>query len=338
MMSHHCCTVGLESIASPTLFQRFLSIVHDLPQLYQKPNPDVLLDALNLLAITPSTFASAKEMAKGGSQVSGQGVPRYLTSIVSSSLLWIEDDETKDEIWSLASTRLSERSGRNAMPAITRSFEIDDTINVQLQEPTLTEDKLGLKTWTSSLLLSRRLHDLRKRLPQHLDKVLELGAGTGLVGISAACLWKTHIVLTDLPEIVPNLQHNLELNRGLITTNNGYVEAQTLDWSDETNAPRSEEEKVMVILAADPIYSPDHPRLLVSAMTRWISRRCEARFIVELPVRDRYAKERQGLRDLLAGEHFVVVEEGTEVGYDDWQRRDGSPAEVECWWSVWRPE
>jgi predicted nicotinamide N-methyase len=297
-----------------------------------------LLDALNLLAITPSTFDDAEPKRRHGGQVSEQGVPRYLTSIVSSSIAWIDDDETKDAIWSSASARLSERAGRNAMPAMTRSFEIDDTITVQLHEPTLTEDNLGFKTWTSSLLLSRRQRDLRKHLPPKLDKVLELGAGTGLVGISAACIWNTNVTLTDLPEIVPNLQHNLQLNRELITANDGNVTAGALDWADQTSAPQNEEEKFTVILAADPIYSAEHPRLLVSAMTRWISRRPEARFIVELPVRVRYGKERQNLRDLLQAERFVLVEEGTEVGYDDWRRRDGSPAEVKCWWSIWGPE
>ena len=228
------------------------------------------------------------------------------------------------------------------MPSMTRSFTINNgnggELIIQLREPTLTEDHLGLKTWTSSLLLSRRLHEIRELIPPGINKVLELGAGTGLVGISAACLWRTDVLLTDLPEIVPNLQQNLELNQTLISSSQGGVESRALDWGDETNNPSSEQDKFMVILAADPIYSPDHPKMLVSTVHRWIHWTHQARFIVELPLRDRYDEERQQLREELQQRQFVLVAEGTDIGYDDWQDQDGNPAEVICWWSVWSPE
>lgn len=40
------------------------------------------------------------------------GLPRYLTAIVGSSLSWIEE-QFREDIWELASKRLSERAGRN---------------------------------------------------------------------------------------------------------------------------------------------------------------------------------------------------------------------------------
>ena len=40
------------------------------------------------------------------------GVTSYLTSIVKSPLTWIEDEAAQEQIWSLASMRLSERAGR----------------------------------------------------------------------------------------------------------------------------------------------------------------------------------------------------------------------------------
>jgi predicted nicotinamide N-methyase len=274
-------------------------------------------------------------------KVAEQGVPGYLTSIVSSSLSWIEDDEEKDSIWTAASARLSERSGRNAMPAMTRSFTIttgtDREVTIHLHEPTLTEDNLGLKTWTSSLLLSRRLHAARALMPHPVTRVLELGAGTGLVGISAACAWQAHVLLTDLPEIIPNLQGNLDLSKELVRAHGGNVEARALDWTDKTIVPSTEDEKFMLVLAADPIYSPDHPQILVETVRRWISWNPQARFLVELPLRDRYDGEREQLRKQLRDMDFELVEEGTDVGYDDWHGRDGRPAEVVCWWSAWAP-
>ena len=247
------------------------------------------------------------------------------------------EEDARDLVWSAASARLSERSGRSAAPAMTRSFVVNEELTIQLHEPTLTEDNLGLKTWTAALLLSRRLQDCRGYLADDLDGVLELGAGTGLVGIAAACIWKTKGLLTDLPQIIPNLQQNLELNREVVSAHGGTVDARALDWADENNGPQKEDDKFMVILAADPIYSADHPKWLVHTVRRWIRGEAGARFIVELPLRDRYDDERQDLRKALQELEFELVVEGTDSGSDDWYGRDGNPSEVICWWSIWKP-
>ncbi|KIW11698.1 hypothetical protein PV08_11000 [Exophiala spinifera] len=309
--------------------------VHDLPQLYQKPSSAALLQALSLLSFEPPSFSA--QNVDGRHKVEEQGVPGYLTSVVSSSLGWIEDEDAKDSIWTAASARLSERAGRNAMPAMTRTFVINDQLSISLHEPSLTEDNLGLKTWTSSLLLAQRLAECRQYIREDCTRALELGSGTGLVGIAAACIWHTHVLLTDLPEIVPNLQQNLSQNQELISRLHGTVKARSLDWNDETDLPAHESEKYMVILAADPIYSPEHPRLLVATVRRWISWDQYARFIVELPLRERYEGERNDLRAHLRENGFGLVVEDTDTGYDDWQSRDGGLAEVKCWWSIWKP-
>ncbi len=45
-------------------------------------------------------------------RVDEDGVPNYLTGIISSSLSWIEDEDTRDRIYESASARLAERAGR----------------------------------------------------------------------------------------------------------------------------------------------------------------------------------------------------------------------------------
>jgi hypothetical protein len=47
--------------------------------------------------------------------VDPSGVTRYLTSIVSSSLSWLDTDELREAIWDTAAARLSERAGRTGM-------------------------------------------------------------------------------------------------------------------------------------------------------------------------------------------------------------------------------
>lgn len=268
--------------------------------------------------------------------VDPSGVPRYLTSLVSSPLAWLPEHE-REQVWEAASLRLSERSGRTALPSMTRSFHVSEKLTLNLHEPSLTQDSLGLKTWTSSWLLARRLESLSSHVPPGRPRVLELGAGTGLVGLAAASVWQhsiSQVMLTDLPDIVPNLERNVELN-DLSCAHAVKVHSRVLDWADDADIPNSDEQAYPVILAADPIYSIDHPRMLVNAVSRWLDPTPVARFILELPLRRGYEKERQDLRKRL--EQFMdLVEEGQDLGHDDWEAANGEAAEVECEWSVWR--
>jgi methylase of polypeptide subunit release factors len=63
--------------------------------------------------------------------------------------------------------------------------------------------------------------------------ILELGSGTGLVGLAAAAIWKCHVTLTDLPEIVPNLEGNARRNEDVLKARGGSVNIQELDWSKQ---------------------------------------------------------------------------------------------------------
>lgn len=310
--------------------------VHDLPQLYTRPEYAVLVKVLDSLRKSGHRFEHDEGDEAARIHIDDNGVPRYLTNIISSPLDWL-DDEQQETILHLASQRLAERSGRNAAPSMTRSFRIGEDLVIHLHEPSLTEDSLGLKTWTSSLLLARRLDEMKQFLPQKTNTVLELGAGTGLVGLAAAHIWKgmiSHVLLTDLPQIVPNVQRNIDaMTAGDIRSEhtNCRIESRVLDWSDDQQ-PESYHD---IILAADPIYDREHPKMLVETVNRYIAKTAGARFILELPLREGYAKERKDLRDRLEA-IMTVVGEGQEVGYDDWEGMDGQPLEVVCWWSVWR--
>ena len=117
------------------------------------------------------------------------------------------------------------------------------TFSLTIREPPLTGDSLGLKTWGSSYVLAQLLHLFAVGPLAHLlqkagrhggpPEILELGAGTGLLGLAAACVWKASVVLTDLPVIVPNLAHNVELNRAVVEERGGKAEATTLTWGGD---------------------------------------------------------------------------------------------------------
>lgn len=310
--------------------------VFDLPQIYTKPSADSLLHALDLLSSTPSSFSAS---AIADPTVFESGVPRYLTTIISSSLSWIESNDQKDAVYAAAAARLAERSGRAAAPSLTRTFQLTPDIRVTLHEPSLTEDNLGLKTWSSSLLLAQHLEAFRQYLPPlhvgHRMRVLELGAGTGLVGIAAACIWGAEVTLTDLSGILPNLEGNIRQNAELIAQSDGQTAVKILDWADASLVPRSESLRFPVIVAADPIYSTEHPKILVEAVVRWLALSNEARFIVELPLRDGYNSERADLKKCLKDAGLVIEGEGEDLGFDDWDGPNGEKKGVRCWWGVW---
>ena len=107
--------------------------------------------------------------------------------------------------------------------------------------------------------------------------------------------------------------------------------------------------KFPLILAADSLYSPDHPRMLVDTIAAWLSPDNDARVIIEFPYRDCYLPEIKGFRrqmlelglEILEGIGLQIVQEGEENGFDDWGASGASEGEedralVTCWWSCWK--
>ncbi|THZ26522.1 VPS28-domain-containing protein [Aureobasidium pullulans] len=348
----------------------------DLPQIYTKPSSKQLLDTLSLLGLEPQSWDKTATQSKP--KVRSNGVPQYLTRIVSSPLTWIEDDSEKEKIWDSASLRLSERSGRTGMGAISRSFRIplsaettnssstmkpvittsdeqDTNIDVKIHEPALTEDNLGLKTWASSFVFARNWHNLHDRIPLVFGKdknatILELGAGTGLVGIAAAAVLGAQVLLTDLPEIVPNLERNIASNKETIESRNGSAQAAMLDWTapekiiypEDSEGKRplvaeAESSKYPLVVAADPIYSKEHPAWLVQTINCHLARGPDARVLIQIPIREAYAEERADLKDRMVKIGLEICHEQTEIGYDDWSDGQGEElSEVECWMGMWK--
>ncbi|KAI0107727.1 putative methyltransferase-domain-containing protein [Nemania sp. FL0031] len=327
----------------------------DFPQVWQRPPFEELLACLKQLHVEPPVWnPSAPKKALQDNQENTarhrRDVMSYLASIVSNSLQWIKDDDHKEIIWEEASRCLSQRCGRAGMGEITRKWPFQNRaipFELVIREPPITGDSLGHKTWGSSFLMAQLIDGLTTGSLAHLlasgrresVRVLELGSGTGLLGIAAAAMWQANVILSDLPDIMPNLDHNIEQNRATVERLGGKVSSGTLTWGCETKNGTifSHENQFNVILVADGIYDDDHPALLSLAIHRQLLDNLESRAVVMVPIRDQIAKGlitqfRSYMSDSALS--LVVLEEHILTGQDDWGDDDDETRAVQCWWAI----
>ncbi|XP_066853531.1 protein N-lysine methyltransferase METTL21D isoform X1 [Anser cygnoides] len=104
---------------------------------------------------------------------------------------------------------------------------------------------VGCVVWDAALVLAKFLET--GACPLARRAVLELGAGTGAVGIMAATLG-ANVTVTDLEELQELLMVNIENNKHLVT---GSVRAKVLKWGEDVTEFQPPPD---YILMADCIY------------------------------------------------------------------------------------
>ncbi|KAF1792403.1 S-adenosyl-L-methionine-dependent methyltransferase [Phytophthora cactorum] len=111
----------------------------------------------------------------------------------------------------------------------------------------------GLTTWDGSVVLAKYLeHQRRSGITG--SRVVELGAGTGLVGISAALLGARQVTLSDLAYVVDNLAKNVAETMKLAAIARRPIESdvstQVLDWFN----PPTDLGDIDFLLASDVVW------------------------------------------------------------------------------------
>ncbi|XP_072239275.1 EEF1A lysine methyltransferase 3-like [Leuresthes tenuis] len=114
--------------------------------------------------------------------------------------------------------------------------------------------------WEAALHLCRYLEEQSVELRG--KRVIELGAGTGVVGILAARLG-AEVTLTDLPLAIPQLQANVSANMPSSGWPSAPPTVLPLSWGeDHVNFPSDWD----LVLGADIIYLPETYPLLVETL------------------------------------------------------------------------
>jgi hypothetical protein len=200
---------------------------------------------------------------------------RWLTSLISRIQEMGFDEQTTDRIVDDAAFILSCFADSSTDEALTRDFAFPmasgAVVNVSLNDAPLSgvdHTDVGLQSWGASVVLSSMLCATPDRFfltPQALPnapRVLELGAGTGLVALTLAKLLPelaiagADLTATDYhPAVLENCKANIATNFGLGSGGRAPLNTMLLDWS---RPPPSLHSTVDLLLASDVVYAPEH--------------------------------------------------------------------------------
>ncbi|VDB88750.1 unnamed protein product [Peniophora sp. CBMAI 1063] len=231
---------------------------------------------------------------------------RWLTASLAR---FSAEDSTADALLQSAASLLAICAGASAAGALTRRFAFGP-IHIELMDTALENDlgSVGAQTWGAACVLADMLTEdpaaflpLNKPLPP--VRVLELGAGTGLVSMTLGKLAQRlslplDVVATDNhPAVLDNLRANVDTNTA---PGSRPVRVARLDWTEVfatattgANIPLSLDpaldETFDVIFGADVVYAPEHSRLLHACAARFL--RPGGQFHLVVPLRAGHSRE-----------------------------------------------
>lgn len=103
----------------------------------------------------------------------------------------------------------------------------------------LPSEGLSFQLWPAATTLFSLLdsHKIDSIISNHYKfnhrlRILELGSGTGLVGIAAAAILGADVTVTDLAHVIPNLKFNVSANAQIVGGGGGTVVTAELSWGN----------------------------------------------------------------------------------------------------------
>ncbi|XP_066497202.1 protein-lysine methyltransferase METTL21D [Hoplias malabaricus] len=140
--------------------------------------------------------------------------------------------------------------------------EIEKNDGAVLKIYQCSKGDVGCVVWDAAIVLSKYLETEQFCTSKTWSgkKILELGSGTGVVGIMAASLG-ANVTVTDLEDLQPLLEMNIRENQDLVSK--GSITAKVLKWGEDVNdfLPHPD-----YILMADCIYYEQSVEPLVETL------------------------------------------------------------------------
>lgn len=200
---------------------------------------------------------------------------RWLTTLISRVYEIGFDEQTTDRIIDDAAFILSCFADSSKDEALTRDFAFPlasgSVVNISLNDAPLSgvdHTDVGLQSWGASVVLSSMLCTapdhfcLTAQALPNAPKVLELGAGTGLVSLTLAKLLPelaiagADLTATDYhPAVLENCKANIVTNFGSSDEGRASLNTMLLDWSQPPSHLHS---TVDFLVASDVVYAPEH--------------------------------------------------------------------------------
>lgn len=124
-----------------------------------------------------------------------------------------------------------------------------------------------------------RLTEVLRRRPRRQVKVLELGAGCGIVGIALGqCYPDCAVQLTDRADSQEILSRNVEQAK---PANNSTLQTRILDWDADSDGASAERDLDLIVIS-DCTYNPDSCPDLVGTVSRMAATSPGVRILVAM--------------------------------------------------------
>jgi predicted nicotinamide N-methyase len=231
---------------------------------------------------------------------------RWLTALIAqatttSTLRPYSDADAMESLVQSAAALLAICAGAASAGTRTRTYAFGSGgVRVQLTDVALRNDdfgSVGAQTWWSACVLAEMISEDPVRFGLGSEKatvrVLELGAGTGLVSLTIgqknleSCC-RAEIVASDFhPLALENLRLNIENNP------DSRVSAHFLDWEEAADPANALEAPFDVpfdeVFGADVVYEVEHAAWISACLRRLV--RLTGRFHLVIPIREGFARE-----------------------------------------------
>ena len=139
-----------------------------------------------------------------------------------------------------------------------RSIRLEESMsgNATARSALKGSDHTGMKVWDVAEVLCRHFEANYSAKFFEGKRVLELGAGCGLIGITLATLGAKVVMTDGKGEVLNRLHENIRRNRELIHEAAGRADVQKLIWGDPLLDSAGMPQAFDIVIGSDVIYVP----------------------------------------------------------------------------------